>query len=122
GAMEAPIDKTGYQVIIDECPTCKTASRDARDGAIEVSAEELAAAKEDAEVLDLTSGGKGEFRHSITPAERRAVIARDRGRCALCGTHAWLHIHHIERRDGDLAALSLLCSACHKGLIHAGHV
>jgi hypothetical protein len=121
-AMGSPIDRPGYQVVIHECPRCEKASRDAREGAIEVSNEELAAAKVDAEIIDLREGGKGTFKHTITPAERRAVIARDRGRCAICGTQAWLHIHHLERRDGDVRVLVLLCSACHKGLVHAGHV
>src|SRR5258705_523277 len=63
-----PVDRPGYQVVVQECPTCASALRDARAGPIDVSPEELAAAKVDAEVLDLTGGGKGEFKHTITPA------------------------------------------------------
>ncbi len=121
-AMGAPADRPGYQVVIHECPTCAAASRDSHAGPIEVSKSALEAAKVDAEILDLREGGKGAFRKTITPAERRAVIARDRGRCTLCGTRSWLHIHHRQRKDGDVGVLSLLCSGCHKGLVHAGHV
>lgn len=121
-SMGPPVDRPGYQVVIHECPTCGAASRDARDGPIEVAPEDLAAAKVDAEVLDLRGGGTGTARKTIAPAERRAVIARDRGRCVLCGTRAWLHIHHIDPPDGDPGALCLLCSACHERVVHGGHV
>jgi hypothetical protein len=120
-AMGAPVERPGYQVVIQQCATCGAASRDARGGAIEVAAEELAAAKVDAEIVDLTAGDTGVVKKTITPAERRAVIARDRGCCVLCGTRAWLHIHHV-RAEGGVGALSLLCSGCHKGLVHAGHI
>lgn len=121
-SLGPPVDRPGYQVVIHECPRCETASRDARGGSVTVSRKDLEAAMADAAILDLREGGKGAFRHSITPAERRAVIARDREQCALCGSRTWLHIHHVVRKDGDPAVLSLLCSTCHKRLIHAGHV
>jgi hypothetical protein len=89
---------------------------------VSISKAELAAAKVDAEVLDLRASPTGDFKHTIKPSERRAVIARDRGQCVLCGVKSWLHIHHVVRRDGDPAVLSLLCSACHKQVIHAGYV
>jgi hypothetical protein len=117
-AMGSPVEKPGYQIVIHECPSCESAARDANP----VSKEELAAAKVDAEILDLRGSPTGEFKHTIKPTERRAVIARDRGQCVLCGVKSWLHIHHVVRRDGDPAVLSLLCSACHKQVIHAGYV
>ena len=117
-AMGPPVERPGYQVVIHECPTCESASRDA----VEVAPEDLAAAKVDAEILDLRHGGNGVLKKTIKPSERRAVIARDRGQCVLCGTKAWLHIHHVVRRDGDVAVLSLLCSSCHKQVVHARYV
>lgn len=121
-AMGPPLDRPGHQVVIHECPTCEKATRDTRNGSIDVQPKEVAAAREDAAILDLTRGGTGAFKHTITPSERRAVIARDRGRCAVCGAQAWLHIHHLARKDGDIALLSLMCSSCHQGLVHRGHV
>jgi len=128
-AMGPPADRPGHQIVIHECQTCAKASRDAFDGPIEVAPADVAAAKVDAEILDLRPSapesvprqGRGR-RLTIKPAERRAIRARDRDRCVLCGSRAWLHIHHVERRAGDPAVLSLLCSACHKRLVHAGHV
>lgn len=120
-SMGPPVDRPGYQVVIHECPTCEKASRDASGGEIPVGERELEAARVDAEIVDLRER-PARVRRSITPAERREVIARDSGRCALCGTRAWLHIHHVVRRSGDPSVLSLLCSACHKRLVHEGHV
>jgi hypothetical protein len=117
-----PVDGPRHQVVIHECPTCERATRVAHHGEVDVSQRELAAAKVDAAILDLRKGKTGEFTHTITPAERRAVIARDRDRCALCGVLQWLHIHHVVRRDGDPGVLSLLCSQCHGRVVHGGHV
>lgn len=121
-SLGPPENRPGYQVVLHQCPTCESASRASRDGPVEVPPEEVEAAKVDADVLDLTEGGKGKLRRTVTPAERRAVIARDRGQCAVCGSRAWLHIHHLDPKDHDVASLRLLCSSCHKRLVHAGHV
>ncbi len=120
-AMGPPVERPGYQVVIQECPTCGDASRDARGGPTPVAPEDVAAAKVDAEVVDLRQPGAA-AKKSIKPRERRAVIARDRGRCVLCGSRAWLHIHHLERRHGGPEGLALLCNPCHKGLVHGGYV
>lgn len=69
----------------------------------------------ESEVLDW-----GRVKRSFTPAQKRAIAARDRG-CACCGAPvAWTHVHHIEWwcHDGptDLANGLLLCSACHHRL------
>jgi hypothetical protein len=121
-AMGPPRERPGYRVTIQECPTCKTASRDVVGGAITLKPEEIAAAKVDAEILDLSKGGTGTFTHTIRPAERRAVIGRDHERCRLCGTRDWMHLHHLERKDRDVDVLMLLCWACHKRLVHGGYV
>ena len=121
-AMGAPVERPGYQVVIHECAKCETASRDAFSGEVAIAPDELAAAKVDAEIVDLRAGGTGEVRKSIKPSERRAVIARDRGRCGMCGTRAWLHIHHVRRDHRGVEDLRLLCSACHKTLVHGGYL
>ena len=35
---------------------------------------------------------------------------------------AWRHIHHVERVDGDPDVLCLLCSQCHKKVVHGGYI
>lgn len=108
--------------MVHECPRCEKASRDTFSGEVEVAAGELEAAKADAEIVDLRAGGTGEVRKSIKPSERRAVIARDRGRCGLCGARGWLHIHYVRRDHRSVEDLRLLCSACRKKLVHGGFV
>jgi len=126
-AAAPPVDRPGHQVVIHECPTCKSASRDAAGGPVAVGPEALAEAKADAEVLDLRGGGTGTRSVTIPPAVRRAVIARDHGRCVICGNRKWLHVHHLDRRSQggsshDPDGLCILCSTCHKKLVHGGFV
>ena len=126
-ATAPPVDRPGHQVVIHECSTCERASRDVAGGTIPVAAETLAEAKEDAEVLDLRAGGTGRRSTEIPPSVRRAVIARDHGRCVICGARRWLHMHHLVPRSAggsshDPSALCLLCSVCHKGLTHGRFV
>ena len=59
-----------------------------------------------------------------SPAQRKAVVARDR-RCVGCGAQAArCQIHHIRwRRDGgatSTANLVLVCWSCHNGIHHLG--
>ncbi len=115
------------QVVLQECPTCKRASRDAATGPVPVSPEEVEAAKEEGEVLDLRAGPTGTRTVEIPPAVRRAVLARDRGRCRLCGGRGWLHLHHLVPRSRggssrDPENLIAACWRCHKRLIHGRHV
>lgn len=47
---------------------------------------------------------------------RTVVVERSGGRCERCGTHAWLHAHHRQkRRFGRHGAdnLAALCIHCH---------
>ena len=36
-AMGAPVERPGYQVVVHQCPTCETASRDAFSGQVELT-------------------------------------------------------------------------------------
>jgi hypothetical protein len=58
-------------------------------------------------------------RRSVTPAQRSALLARDRG-CRLCGATRHLHPHHIvpHARGGPTALdnLVLLCGTDHRRL------
>ena len=79
----------------------------------------LAAAQEDAEIIDLREPDAPR-RKTIPPAVRAKVIARDGNRCRSCGAPAWTHIHHTVPGRGDLDSLILLCSTCHRRLVHRG--
>jgi len=126
-AMAPPLDRPGHQIVIHDCPRCEAASRDVNGGTIPVSGERLEEAREDAEVLDLRAGGTGLRSTEIPPTVRRAVVARDHGRCVICGARRHLHIHHLARRNAggsshDPANLCVLCSVCHKSLVHGRFV
>lgn len=118
-SLGAPVARPGYEIVIQECGTCGAASRDARDGPAPVDGATLAAAHEDAEIVDLRAPDAPR-RNTIAPAVRAKVIARDGNRCRSCGAPAWSHIHHTVPGRGDLDSLILLCSTCHKRLVHRG--
>lgn len=66
----------------------------------------------------------GRARRTATVAQRRALIARDRG-CVGCGAApGWCQAHHVRwwRHGGrtDIANLALVCWACHDNIHHAG--
>ena len=68
----------------------------------------------------------GRTHRLATPAQRKAVVARQRGRCAGHGCHGpVVHVHHVEYWSNggptDLANLVGLCPRCH-ALVHQGHV
>lgn len=120
-AVGAPVENPGYQVVIHECPTCAAASRDGGEGPVPVGDAMLAAAHEDAEIVDLRTP-EARRRRTIPPALRAKVVARDWGRCRYCGSAAWQHVHHTVPGRGDLDSLILLCSTCHKHLVHRGEL
>lgn len=69
------------------------------------------------EIVDL-----GRTQRVVSVAQRRALIARDRG-CVGCGAPpAWTDAHHIifwaDGGDTDLDNLVLLCRSCHTGVHH----
>jgi hypothetical protein len=90
------------------------------------------------EVPDLEDPGAGailfgergsvpeEERDRPTPAGmRRAVLAREGHRCAICKSRHELHVHHLESRaNGGETRIQYLVSVClsHHGMIHDGLV
>jgi predicted nucleic acid-binding protein len=66
-------------------------------------------------------------RQSVSPALRRAVLARDRHRCTVpCCTHAtFVDVHHVQpRAEGgrnEASNLLVLCSAHHRA-VHRGEL
>jgi hypothetical protein len=86
----------------------------------------------DADLTPILTAGKhavldvGRTHRLATPSQRRAVVARQEGRCAGVGCHGpVVHVHHIEYwSDGgttDLQNLIGLCPRCH-ALVHQGYV
>ncbi len=64
---------------------------------------------------------------TATPAQRSALVARDRG-CVLCGAHhGSCEVHHIipylapDRGPTDIDNLALLCGPCHIGIHERNH-
>jgi hypothetical protein len=86
----------------------------------------------DADLTPILTAGKhsvldvGRTHRLATPTQRRAVVARQGGRCAGIGCHGpVVHVHHIrywsEGGTTDLANLVGLCPRCH-ALVHQGYV
>ena len=61
----------------------------------------------------ILAGGYAKDERRLDPEVRRAVVARDNGRCRLCGAEG-TEIDHIAGDSWDLANLRLLCHACHR--------
>ena len=64
-------------------------------------------------VVRLNKFVKIPFRHSV-PLSRRALFARDGGRCVYCGAAATSIDHVIPRSRGGLHVWENVVSACHK--------
>ena len=67
----------------------------------------------------------GRTRRTFTPAQRRALVARDRG-CVLCGRPAcWTEAHHLRHWiDGGATSVrnaALVCRRCHRKLHEGGY-
>jgi hypothetical protein len=106
-----------YRVVVTVCADCGKATREGKNGPVEVPANELEAMACDSEVLDVRKGPKAISR-TIPPKVASFVQARDRGRCRVpgCRNRAWIHLHHEGgwRNVGhDRLAVYTLCVAHH---------
>ena len=119
GAAEcARVHPPRYQVVIQLCEGCETATVATGRGPREITPAELRAA-----LCDGTLERRGGKRRSaIPPRLRRAVLRRDRFRCraAGCGSARFLAVHHqqMHSRGGTdaLENLVTLCAPCHRAL------
>ena len=114
-------------VVLYQCRECGQSELDTGAGAVALSptqAEQVAAG---AKVVDLESEGQAEATAdgAMPAAVRRAVLARDRGSCRLCGRRKYVDIHHLRPRSrgGEHRRENcvVLCSACHAA-VHDGKV
>jgi len=69
----------------------------------------------------VVSGGYPERERHVPPAIRKAVIARDGGRCQMCGRPG-TDMDHIEGNSNEMENLRLLCRICHNKKTIAGMV
>ncbi len=55
-------------------------------------------------------------------ALREKILARDGGRCTICGVNTDLHIHHLDcdRTNDAPANLTTLCERCHSRIHRNG--
>jgi hypothetical protein len=114
----------GYRILVEHCPSCRSAHLPEAEISDTIVAEALC----DAEVVDLRPGAKqGHVTRTIPPATRRLVLARAKGICEIpgCRNRLWLVIHHLQHRgDGgghDPKDLVCLCTGHHR-LHHDGHL
>ncbi len=67
------------------------------------------------------SGGYDAKGRRLSSQIREAVIAKFKGRCALCG-NAGVEIDHINGLSNVLSNLQLLCTSCHTQKTEAGFI
>ncbi|HEY8429179.1 MAG TPA: HNH endonuclease signature motif containing protein [Sandaracinaceae bacterium] len=93
-----------YQIAIVTCDVCRKGSMRAGAGQVPVDEATLERAGCDAQLLGKVDGAEPpRASQSIPPKVRRAVVARDGGRCAVpgCRNAAFVDVHHTDRRaDG----------------------
>lgn len=108
---------TPFQIFVHQCPDCGRFSVPTSRGDLPLSSTESERILCDARIDDPR---RGPNRHTISPAVRRRVLARDGHRCQIpgCTNTRFLEVHHItpRSRGGSNAASNLitLCSACHR--------
>jgi hypothetical protein len=93
---EAPAAER-YRTVLVHCPRCRLAT--GVDD--QVNDTHVGLASCDGEVIEMRSRPRrGHLSRQIPPAVRRAVLHRDRWRCAVpcCGNRLWLDVHHVRER------------------------
>jgi 5-methylcytosine-specific restriction endonuclease McrA len=69
----------------------------------------------------ILGGGYPGRERALSQTVRQTIIARDGGKCRMCGQPA-NQIDHIRGNDNDLANLQLLCVTCHNAKTVGGFV
>ena len=93
-------------------------ARDLKFAAVENSSMLRAADDQGRALYRINGSGNLVRTRRLRKSARKMVIARDGGRCQLCGSTEWLQVDHIVRYiDGgtdDPENLRTLCEPCHR--------
>lgn len=118
--------KAPYQIAVTLCESCGRGWQDSGGKKFELSAADIDRACCDAERIgSLAADHPERATQDVTPAKRRFVHRRDRGRCRVpgCRSTRCLEIHHIVARtlggSHELENMILICDSCHSAL-HRG--
>ncbi len=118
--------RSSYQVVVHQCPDCGGAAAETTEGPVPLQREMAAMVACDGERVSLSREPGGEPAKIDRPTPswlRRAVLARDGGRCRNCNSRWGPMVHHVRFRSegGPTRAENLvsLCGRCH-GLVHSG--
>jgi hypothetical protein len=112
-----------FQTVVYRCEECGAASRETREGPVEVSRATAGRAACDSTIVDGSKPAK--IAHTLPPATRRFVLARDRAGCVVpgCSNRDFVEVHHMKPRahggNHDPAGLVTLCDT-HHGVVHSG--
>jgi hypothetical protein len=110
------------QIAISVCPSCKVARQSGAGVEFAISPAAFERAACDAQWLGNVDGEHGRASQTVTPAARKAVLARDKHRCRVpgCRSAQNLDVHHIKHRQhGGSNHKSNLVTLC--GGHHARH-
>lgn len=116
-----------YRKVIHQCADCGRAEWEAAGSVIGASEVDAAVASCDAQVVDLSAKPKKRATQTIPPSVRRAVVHRQKGRCAVpgCENRIWGDCHHLRpRAEGgthDPDNLVYVCPAHHRAA-HEGRL
>ncbi len=118
-------ERSNYRIVEHRCPKCDAAWIDTASGKQEMTPQARELVECDAPVItaDADAANHGHISRTIPPATRRAVIARDSGRCQVpgCCNHRFIDLHHIEPRScgggHDMDNLITVCTT-HHDLLH----
>jgi hypothetical protein len=105
------------------CSVIRVATRQASEGEVPVSVEEIERIERDAEVLDIRNG-PARVTRAVPPTISNYVRARDKGRCAVPGCHKpGAHFHHDRgwRNGHDPETGFSLCRSHHDAR-HRGYL
>ena len=112
-------------MVLYQCDDCSHAELETTAGAVALPQGQAEALCCGAKTIDLATEGIAEacVGGCIPAAIRRAVMARDRGRCRVCGRRRYVDVHHIEPQSEGGAHCRdnccVLCTTCH-GALHEG--
>jgi hypothetical protein len=131
-ANEVTRTRSSYQIVVHQCPDCEGGRAELEDGQVPLDNKTAAMVACDGERVSLSrapgsddGAGTGTAKNDQpTPSWlRRAVLARDGGRCRNCTSRWGPMVHHVRFRSagGPTRAENLvtLCGRCH-GLVHGG--